>query len=400
MTPITSATPIASTAKKPRLVVLAPKEERFDGTGGAVATWISRVQLDHASTDHVVGLSVPPGDTRFATSRWAARLDRVSAPISRGLAALTKTPARRWQKALWLKGRLWVMLTARAFKDADVLYVHNRPAYASFARRLGFRGKIIVHMHNDPEPYFAALSPQDLAAVDAYVACSDFIRHRIMDCAAVEADRVRVVYNGVDAPAAAVSPAAMSLHLLYVGRIQHLKGPDVAIDAVSVLREQGQQATLTIVGGTETGVRSTDTDYLRLLRARAAELNVRSTDDVVRFTGPVPLSEVLRLMAEHPILIAPVRVDEAFGMVLVEALSRGATVLAPERGGIPEILTQVDISPLPVNATPEDYAARAIDTARMLSDDARSAHAQQIIARFGWSTIRSDYDRDIIASVG
>lgn len=70
------------------------------------------------------------------------------------------------------------------------------------------------------------------------------------------------------------------------------------------------------------------------LQKMAAQLNI--SDNII-FTGAVALQEVHRYMLSSLVHISA-SIDEAFGLVNIEALCAGTPVLAPQAGGIKEIL--------------------------------------------------------------
>jgi glycosyltransferase involved in cell wall biosynthesis len=113
--------------------------------------------------------------------------------------------------------------------------------------------------------------------------------------------------------------------LLYVGRIDERKGVS---DAVASLAELPGQAELTIAG-------DGDPSELERLRALAAELGI---DDRVHTTGMRSRSELAELYTEADALLFPVRWDEPWGLVPLEAMAAGCVVVATGHGGSGEYL--------------------------------------------------------------
>lgn len=376
-----------TTAQTNRIVVLLPREERVDGSGGAVATWVSHIQRGDSTTANV--LSMADHNGRASTIPLGI-LDRVIRAAATLMAVITPWPSIRWQRALWLRGFWYVFFVARQFRQADVLYIHNRPRYALFARWCGFRGKIVLHMHNDPVSYFKGIRNRRRDLADYVVCCSSYVRDRAVELCAVPRNSTSVIFNGVE-PAPITTLVALEAKLLFVGRLQPLKGTDIAIDVVARLREQGVTATLTIVGGTEPGLRSTITDYLGEIEARADILNERYGAQTVRFLGTLRHEKVLAQMEVHPILLAPSRVEEAFGMVIAEAISRGTVPIASNRGGIPELLGIAGLAPVPGEVSSETFAHAVMTAIETQSDSQRRTAADRVKNRLDWATIREDY---------
>jgi len=108
--------------------------------------------------------------------------------------------------------------------------------------------------------------------------------------------------------------------LLFVGRLVSDKGVYLLLQALSLL--PGWR--LTIVG---------DGPEASALPWRAEEWKV---GDRVTFTGPKRGEELARLINAHRILVVPSRWAEPFGIVALEGAASGCTVVASDRGGLPD----------------------------------------------------------------
>jgi len=144
-----------------------------------------------------------------------------------------------------------------------------------------------------------------------------------------------------------------------VGRLQHLKGQHLLIEALALLRRAGHDVRGLIVGGDAYGI---EPDYGPFLRRRAAELGV---DGAVTFTGQVAdalpyiqLMDAVVNASEH----------EAFGMTLVEGMALGVPVVAFDNGGGPGEIVEDGRSGL--LARPGDVSHLAEQLGRVLSDAA------------------------------
>lgn len=111
--------------------------------------------------------------------------------------------------------------------------------------------------------------------------------------------------------------------IVFVGRLVSDKGCDVALRALSLLREQGFFPTFTVVG---------DGSERIALTALAARLGLA---DQVSFLGTIEEGRG-RILAEHKVLVIPSRWNEPFGLVALEGIASGCTVVASDGGGLPE----------------------------------------------------------------
>lgn len=133
---------------------------------------------------------------------------------------------------------------------------------------------------------------------------------------------VRIVCNGVgedDFVPVANSPVATDL--VFVGELRRLKGVDVLLAALALLRDRGRRVTLTVVG------EGPDGDAFR------AEMVQLGLNEAVSFVGYRAAREAFRLGG---ILMVPSR-NESLPYVVLEATAAGVPVIPTNVGGIPEI---------------------------------------------------------------
>jgi glycosyltransferase involved in cell wall biosynthesis len=162
-----------------------------------------------------------------------------------------------------------------------------------------------------------------------------------------DGSRFRAAANG-DGPCLAV-----------VGNITPGRGQDLVIRALPELqRELGGVHCL--IAGVPLQ-RPIDIAFRPRLERLATELGV---DDLVTFTGFVdPIADVY---AAADIVVNPVRVEEAFGRVALEALVAGRPVVAARIGAIPELLTHERDALL---VDPDDPGAIALAVRRLWQDE-------------------------------
>ncbi|MEO6653592.1 MAG: glycosyltransferase [Ilumatobacteraceae bacterium] len=113
--------------------------------------------------------------------------------------------------------------------------------------------------------------------------------------------------------------------ILFVGRLQPLKGPDVAIRALHALGRP--DALLLIVGGASGNAGDVE---VRRAHQLVDELDVR---DQVRFVEPQPHHILSTYYRCADVVIVPSR-SESFGLVALEAAACGIPVVASAVGGL------------------------------------------------------------------
>ena len=135
----------------------------------------------------------------------------------------------------------------------------------------------------------------------------------------------RVANAGVDHALFRPAPAhPWRWRLLYCGRIDPRKGIDLAVASLPLLPAE---ATLLVVG-------DGDPEHRAELELQARELGVSNR---VRFER-VERDRLAQMFAESDALLFPVRWEEPWGLVPLEAMAVGLLVVASGRGGSAEYL--------------------------------------------------------------
>ncbi|WP_129656399.1 glycosyltransferase [Rothia halotolerans] len=138
--------------------------------------------------------------------------------------------------------------------------------------------------------------------------------------------RTRVIPPGVDAAVfrpGPPRPADGRFRVLFAGRPQPLKGPEILLRAVALARPA--------VPGIELEIRGTAGErYLAELAALARELGI---DDVVRFYPATTSADLAEAFRRADVVACPSS-SETFGLVALEAQACGAVVLGSDVTGL------------------------------------------------------------------
>ncbi|MCB0338288.1 MAG: glycosyltransferase family 4 protein [Bdellovibrionales bacterium] len=114
--------------------------------------------------------------------------------------------------------------------------------------------------------------------------------------------------------------------ILCVGRLVSDKGVDLVIRALDLLKKRNLAPILSIVG---------DGPELEKLKNLVCELQL---DSQVSFCGSQSGNALSDLYRSHKICVIPSRWQEPFGIVALEAIACGCTVIASRVGGLPEAI--------------------------------------------------------------
>jgi D-inositol-3-phosphate glycosyltransferase len=242
----------------------------------------------------------------------------------------------------------------------------------------------------DDDPEQRARSEQEtIACTDLMLASTADEREQLIGLYGAERDRIEIVPPGVDheifSPAGpdgqAAARAALDLDdgpaLLFVGRIQPLKGARLAVRTLAALDDP--RTVLMVVGGPSGPAGAAELEELHRL---ARLLGVM---DQVRFVPPQPHERLATFYRAADVCLVPSR-TESFGLVALEAAACGTPVVAAGVGGLRSLVDDGGTGFLVDGRDPMDFAG---PVSLLLSDpDLRtvmSANAEARSRRYAWS---------------
>ncbi|MFC1916025.1 glycosyltransferase [Chloroflexota bacterium] len=166
--------------------------------------------------------------------------------------------------------------------------------------------------------------------------------------------------------------------VLYVGRIEPLKGVDKLLMAMTHLKDE-PKARLLVIGGGENSRRE-----MERLRRLARELHIQ---DSVTFQGVVRQEELPRFYSAADVCVVP-SYYESFGLVALESLACGTPVVATRVGGTESIIRQGETGYVVIDNAPHHLADKIARLLSRLNNDAESVDLMRAsVVGFSWSVI-------------
>ncbi|MCQ8189968.1 glycosyltransferase family 4 protein [Streptomyces rugosispiralis] len=217
-----------------------------------------------------------------------------------------------------------------------------------------------------------------LEKISARIAVSEYARRTLVEH--LGGDAV-VIPNGVDVDFFADAEPKEEWRgetIGFIGRIDEpRKGLPVLMRALPKILEARPGARLLIAG------RGDEKEAVADLPAPLRER--------VEFLGMVSDEDKARLLRSVDVYIAPNTGGESFGIILVEAMSAGAAVLASDLDAFAQVLAGGAAGELFTNEDADALAAAAV---RLLGDEKRLAELRERgsrhVRRFDWSTVGAD----------
>jgi D-inositol-3-phosphate glycosyltransferase len=243
-----------------------------------------------------------------------------------------------------------------------------------------------------PEPLARLIGEDRVAAeADRLVASTADEAHQLRTLYGAREDQVVTVAPGVDLELFRMADASAArtrlgvppdaVLLLFVGRIQPLKAPDLLLRTVPRLLERlpalRRRLQVAVVGGPS----GSGLERPEGLHKLAAQLGIA---DLVRFEPPARADRLADWYRAADVTVVPSH-SESFGLVALESQACGTPVVAAAVGGLPTAV-QDGISGLLVDShDPADFAAaidRLVTAPALRAQMARAArrHAE----RFSW----------------
>jgi D-inositol-3-phosphate glycosyltransferase len=235
----------------------------------------------------------------------------------------------------------------------------------------------------------ARVEQETIACTDLMLASTDDEREQLVGLYGAERDRIEIVPPGVDheifAPVPpdgrAAARAALDLDdgpaLLFVGRIQPLKGARLAVRTLAALDDP--RAVLLVVGGPSGAAGAAELEELHRL---ARSLGVL---DQVRFVPPQPHERLAMFYRAVDVCLVPSR-TESFGLVALEAAACGTPVVAAGVGGLRSLVDDGGTGFLVDGRDPMGFAG---PVSLLVSDpELRAAMSENAAARsrrYAWS---------------
>jgi D-inositol-3-phosphate glycosyltransferase len=230
--------------------------------------------------------------------------------------------------------------------------------------------------------------------VDRIIAATSEERAQIMRHCGATSSQVQVIPCGVDLQRFIPSDRRWAREqlgwnqdspvLLFAGRLDPFKGPDVLLRAAAMMKEKAQ---VVIVGGKQTGDREVEQ-----LRELAADLNIARR---VHFLGARPQQELPMLYSAADVTVIP-SYHESFGLAAVESLACGTPVVATRAGGLTTIIQHGETGFL-IPRSPNFFAERLDMLLRqpILMEKMRQA-ARPSVLKYSWKHVarlmRETYD--------
>ena len=230
-------------------------------------------------------------------------------------------------------------------EDFDVIYAHDWLAFGAGMEAKRTTGKpLIVHVHatefdrcggSNVNQAVYDIERAGMETADIVIAVSEFTKSIIVREYGIPAEKVRVVYNGIDEVTSPHGDGTLPrLHalkragykiVLFLGRLTLQKGPDYFIRAAKKVLEHNRCIVFVMAGSG---------DMERSMIQFASELGIAQH---MLFAGFLGGNDRYEMYAAADLFIMP-SVSEPFGITPLEAMKLGTPVIISKQSGVSEVV--------------------------------------------------------------
>ena len=218
----------------------------------------------------------------------------------------------------------------------QLIEIHNRPYLVNYIFKKTNILPISIFFHNDPKMMKGSKSIPDrkniLHKCAAVFCVSEYIKKQFLDGITNDYEKVHVLHNGVKRKLKKIP--LKQKEILFVGRLAFEKGADIFVDAVKSIAHNYPDWKFILIGPSKLDKNINVQTYAHNVSQKFISIGKQA-----KLYGFKDNEFVQDKMKNASIIIVPSR-EEAFGLVIAEAMSNGMAIIASKIGGIPEILNK------------------------------------------------------------
>jgi glycosyltransferase involved in cell wall biosynthesis len=224
--------------------------------------------------------------------------------------------------------------------EPSLLVVHNGPEYILYLSKMHPEIPIVLVLHNSLRGLKGEV-PSPPESLRAIVSVSSNLESQSVSGIPTFSALSQVIRNGIDVDfwnqpnSVRVRDLSSSLGIkdapvvIFVGRVRQIKGPDILVKAMRLVRQEHPQARLLMIG-TPTFLAQTESPYMTQVR--------ESFDAKDTALGYVPNEELRDYLALADLVAVPSQFKDPLPTVVLEAMAANVPVVGSAIGGIPEMI--------------------------------------------------------------
>jgi glycosyltransferase involved in cell wall biosynthesis len=205
------------------------------------------------------------------------------------------------------------------------------------------------------------------------ITVSQTARRHIADTFMIPADKLKVIYNGIDTDIFSPSLKVQRLDnrlLVVISRDTPVKGLKFMLEALAILRQSHDLELIVVAKGTDN-------------RTTARLINTLGIRDYVKFIDEIDTPELVNQYRLAAIVVVP-SIYEGFGLPAAEAMACGAPTVSTTAGALPEVIGKAGIL-----VPPADVRALVDAISALVANPEKRKHLsaigrRRIVQKFNW----------------
>lgn len=363
-----------------KFTILLPFQEILNSFfGGAIARWVNEVyrsseifNLDIKVCGMVALDSNDYNELKIISKNRYIFLTLMKIPLARRILSL-----------------LYCFLYRKEILDSDLIEIHNSYEYIKYIRFLGYKGKLILHMHND---YLSKINNSEFRFIEnqisVLVVCSNHLAERIFSKFKNVSCKIEVIYNGVNFKLFHPNQSKKDTNTIgYVGRIEFNKGLHRLLEVYKIIIQKIPNIRLQIIGSSSFG-KIKQTAYEKKCITEIQYIN-NNLGGNIELVGYVHHKDLKKWFNQFTLFCSLPIENEAFGMTFIESLACKTPVLGTNVGGISESIGFSDMI-ISKDSSANDLSEKIlylISNKNILANLAEAGY-KRVINEFDWSIIR------------
>ena len=337
-----------------KILLITPEEYKGNRWGG-VATYISNISTEYVKNGHRVWI-LSPG--KFPKHHKYHGL-QICKESSQGKPSIFKRLILKLAKFLPITGPciLWALDVKNFVEKNGPFDVIEAPEWGASMAFISLNkdAKCVVHLHRSTRQYLldnklpisldqyirifmeylCVLNSQAVVCPTKYLINQN--RVLITVCRFLH-KKISVIPHGIPLPTLSHNKERKEKYILFVGRLERAKGPELLIQAFSKMVNSFPRLKLYLIGeDTDMQINGNMQSYRSYLEKMTTKLQI---SDKVHFAGKLPHGKLSNYYLNSMVYVTPSIGTENMSIALLEAISYGNPVIVSSAGGSSEVLSK------------------------------------------------------------
>lgn len=213
-----------------------------------------------------------------------------------------------------------------------------------------------------------------------YICLTDFNKEKLLHLKQIKEEKIFVKPNFTTEIDCRISDFQKKNQMIYVGRLEEIKGVDVLLRAWHILGDEGPQLIMCGTGP----MKEWCENYI-------AEHSMKN----VTLAGFVKNDKVRQMIAESKALILPTQVYEGFPMTILEAMSVGTPVIGSKIGNVGTLIKD-NVNGICFRYDSAEELAKAVEKIDVSQESVLECYEELYSVEANYIKLKDIYDKQVV----